>query len=77
MTEKALQTFEEIGRIPGRILKFLLSDHSLDFIDDNTSSEERLRLIKREEKLICIRAAMIGIISGLGIVWATFLATPL
>ena len=77
MSEKAIQTFGEIGRIPGRILKYLLSDHSLDFIDDDTPFEERLRMIKREEKLICIRAAFYGVLSGLGIVWATYLATPL
>ena len=77
MPEKAIQTFEEIGRIPGRVLKYLLSDHSLDFIDDDTTFEERLRLIKREEKMICVRAALYGVLSGLGIVGATYLATPL
>ena len=77
MPEKAIQTFEEIGRVPGRVLKYLLSDHSLDVIDDDTPFEERLRLIKREEKMICIRAALYGVLSGLGIVGATYLATPL
>ena len=77
MPEKAIQTFEEIGRIPGRVLKYLLSDHSLDVIDDDTPFEERLRLIKREEKMICIRAALYGVLSGLGIVGVTYLATPL
>ena len=77
MPEKAIRTFEEIGRIPGRVLKYLLSDHSLDVIDDDTPFEERLRLIKREEKMICIRAALYGVLSGLGIVGATYLATPL
>ena len=77
MSVKAIQTFEEIGRIPGRVLKYLLSDHSLDFIDDDTSFEERLRLIKREEKMICVRASLYGVLTGIGIVWVTFLATPL
>ena len=77
MPEKAIQTFEEIGRVPGRVLKYLLSDHSLDFIDDDTPFEARLRLIKREEKMICVRAALYGVLSGLGVVGATYLATPL
>ena len=39
--EKAIQTFEEIGRIPGRVLKYLLSYHSLDVIDDDTPFEKK------------------------------------
>ncbi len=76
MSEKAIRTFEEIGRIPGRILKYLLSDHHVESIDENTPYEERLRLMKREELLICIRAGFYGVMCGIGIVWITFLARP-
>ncbi|HIG19694.1 MAG TPA: hypothetical protein EYQ78_02795, partial [Candidatus Poseidoniales archaeon] len=61
MPDSALQTFEEIGRIPGRILRYLLSDNDTELVDINTSFDERLRLIKREEKLICIRAGIYGV----------------
>jgi len=73
MPDSALQTFEEIGRIPGRVLRYLLSDNDRELVDNNTPFDERLRLIKREEKLICIRAAMYGILCGIGIVWITYM----
>ena len=46
--ESALRTFEEIGRIPGRVLRYLLSDNEI------------LQLIKREEMFICLRVARIS-----------------
>lgn len=76
MSEKAIQTFEEVGRIPGRILRYLLSDHHVEAVDEDTPYEERLRLIKREELLISIRAGLYGTICGIVIVWVTFIARP-
>ena len=76
MPESALRTFEEIGRIPGRILRYLLSDNDHELVDCETSFNERLELIKREEKLICIRAGLYGILCGISIVWITYLARP-
>jgi hypothetical protein len=76
MPESALRTFEEIGLIPGRILRYLLSDNDHELVDSDTSFNERLQLIKREEKLICIRAGMYGILCGISIVWITYLARP-
>ena len=77
MPDSALQTFEEIGRIPARVLCYLLSDNDGELVDSNTSFNERLRLIKREEKLICIRAGIYGVLCGIGIVWITYLARSL
>ncbi|HIG20188.1 MAG TPA: hypothetical protein EYQ78_05395 [Candidatus Poseidoniales archaeon] len=74
MPDSALQTFEEIGRIPGRILRYLLSDNDTELVDRNSPFDERLRLIKREEKLICIRAGIYGVLCGISIVWITYLA---
>ncbi len=77
MPDSALQTFEEIGRIPARVLGYLLSDNDGELVDNDTPFNERLRLIKREEKLICIRAAIYGVLCGIGIVWITYLARSL
>ena len=77
MSEKAVRAIGEIGRFPGRILQFLLSDHHIDSVNENTTFEERLKMIKRVEMLICIRAGLYGVMCGIGIVWITFLARPL
>ena len=76
MSQKAIQKIGDIGRIPSRILRYLLSDYHVESVDENTPFEERLRLIKREELLICVRAGLYGVMCGIGIVWITFLARP-
>jgi len=76
VSQKAIQKIGDIGRIPSRILRYLLSDYHVESVDENTPFEERLRLIKREELLICVRAGLYGVMCGIGIVWITFLARP-
>ena len=76
MAARVVATLEGLGKLPWRVLQFLLSDHHLDHVSDEMSRDERQKLMKTEERLMTLRAGLYGVLSGLGIVFVVLLAEP-
>ncbi len=77
MALKVVKTVEEMGRLPLRILNFLLSEFHPKKQTDDLSLKERQDLMWREQLMMIIRAGLYGIMSGIGIVMVVLAAEPL
>ncbi len=74
MAARVVATLEGLGKLPWRVLQYLLADHHLDNLNESMSIDERQRLMKIEERLMVLRSGVYGILSGLGIVFIVLLA---
>lgn len=77
MALKVAATLEEMGRLPMRVLNFLLSEFHPKQKTDALTLKERQNLMRTEQLMMIIRAGLYGIISGIGIVIVVLAAEPL